>query len=412
MVSSDRIWGQISSHTHIEKNPLSASTIIMARIKSLPAELTDRVIDYLHSDKLALSACSLVCKTWVPASRYHFFQRNFVSLADDNVDAFVELLDSPASTFFGYALRLQISPRPNGYHHSVRYIFNAISHYLSRLKIKLLAFFWVEWDITGKELEILFGRFATIPALDLLNVRFSVPKQFIEFVTSFVSLERLDLYHIAFRTHDFAHTTPFTLSPLLRNVDLSLRNEGLHRFTWFLSAVQFPPLTSLSISSIDDEDLDVVQAVLQSLGPSIHYINLEFGRYGIFHLKILMLLELIIQPCASAGLRLNLMQNTNLRGLHLYGLDVTNEVCFDIVSQIASFDLEVIEFNLSTRSPNSVLTVDWNQVARVLTQPRFMKLREVRLNLQCIGRHYHDGTEGLIRQQMSRLGNILDLSVW
>jgi hypothetical protein len=268
----------------------------------LPAELTDRAIDYLHSDKGALAACSLVCKTWLPASRYHFFQRIRVTLVNNNVDAFVELLDSPASTFFMYALELQIYPvmprHDRGERdepHSARYICNAISHYLSRLKIKSLRFFYVEWDITDEKLEeIIFGHFATIPALNMWDVRFSGPNQFIKFVTSFVSLKEL-LFRITFGTHDFAHTTPFTLSPLLRNVDFTLREEGLgiHSLTWFLSEVQFPPLTSLSLFTIHDEDLDVVQAVFQSLGPSVHRIHLYFQCNGIFHLKILMLLELI-----------------------------------------------------------------------------------------------------------------------
>jgi hypothetical protein len=105
------------------------------------------------------------------------------------------------------------------------------------------------------------------------------------------------------------------------------------------------------------------------------------------------------------------MQNTNLRHLHLFGIRLTNEVCFDILSQIASFDLEEIQLQLRERSPNDLRTVDWNQVAEVLTQPRFMKLRKVSLGLRCCGRYPTD-YKGLIRQQMSCLGNILDLAVW
>jgi hypothetical protein len=48
---------------------VSAPTIV-----KLPAELMDRIIDFLHSDKRTLSACSLVCKSWVPSSRYHLFR--------------------------------------------------------------------------------------------------------------------------------------------------------------------------------------------------------------------------------------------------------------------------------------------------------------------------------------------------
>jgi hypothetical protein len=56
-----------------------------------PAELTDRIIDFLHSDKRALAACSLVCKSWIPASRCHLF-REF-TLTSANAQAFLELFE-------------------------------------------------------------------------------------------------------------------------------------------------------------------------------------------------------------------------------------------------------------------------------------------------------------------------------
>jgi hypothetical protein len=39
----------------------------------LPQEITDHIIDFLHDDREALYACSLVCRKWVPSSRTHLF---------------------------------------------------------------------------------------------------------------------------------------------------------------------------------------------------------------------------------------------------------------------------------------------------------------------------------------------------
>lgn len=39
----------------------------------LPPELTDHIISFLHGHKEALYACSLVCKDWLPATRYQQF---------------------------------------------------------------------------------------------------------------------------------------------------------------------------------------------------------------------------------------------------------------------------------------------------------------------------------------------------
>ncbi|KIP04692.1 hypothetical protein PHLGIDRAFT_36787 [Phlebiopsis gigantea 11061_1 CR5-6] len=41
----------------------------------LPAELTDMVIDQLHSSQRALAAAALVCQSWLPRSRVHLFRR-------------------------------------------------------------------------------------------------------------------------------------------------------------------------------------------------------------------------------------------------------------------------------------------------------------------------------------------------
>jgi len=41
--------------------------------RELPPELTDRIIDFLHNEPGALATCSLVARSWTPASRYHRF---------------------------------------------------------------------------------------------------------------------------------------------------------------------------------------------------------------------------------------------------------------------------------------------------------------------------------------------------
>jgi hypothetical protein len=255
----------------------------------LPAELTDRIIDHLHSDKLALATCSLVCKTWLPASRHHFFQNN-IRLVPLNIHSFVELLNSSECTYFGHALHITISTatitgsrptRARMFNSELRAssIFDTISHHLFRLKIKSLRMAYLDWDIEGQKLEELFEYFATISILDLHNVDFLVPDEFIKFITSFLSLERLSFYGISFQTIDVDHVTPFMLSPLLRSVDLTL-NQYIR--PWFLTAVQFPPLDHINIARITYKDLDAVRAILQSLGPSLHNLMLDFANPGMF----------------------------------------------------------------------------------------------------------------------------------
>jgi len=56
-----------------EPSPFQIHYSTTKNTHTLPSELTDTIIDYLYDDKEALAACSLVCRSWVPGSRYHLF---------------------------------------------------------------------------------------------------------------------------------------------------------------------------------------------------------------------------------------------------------------------------------------------------------------------------------------------------
>jgi hypothetical protein len=62
----------------------------------LPLELYDRIIDHLHCDQVTLKTCALVCKSWLPASRYHLSQA--FSLTCWNCERVLLLLESPLCT--------------------------------------------------------------------------------------------------------------------------------------------------------------------------------------------------------------------------------------------------------------------------------------------------------------------------
>lgn len=53
----------------------------------LPPETIDRIIDHLHDDKPSLAVCSLACKQWEPACRFHLFHSiSFVAKNDHDMD--------------------------------------------------------------------------------------------------------------------------------------------------------------------------------------------------------------------------------------------------------------------------------------------------------------------------------------
>ena len=59
---------------------ISGGTKITSRSTiSFSQEIFEKFIDNLHDDKKALKQCALVCRSWVPRSRYHLFASITVS---------------------------------------------------------------------------------------------------------------------------------------------------------------------------------------------------------------------------------------------------------------------------------------------------------------------------------------------
>ncbi|KAF7789675.1 hypothetical protein EIP86_000621 [Pleurotus ostreatoroseus] len=57
----------------------------------VPHELTDRIIDFLHNDYVTLSAVSLACRSFLPATRFHRFAH--LVLVGGRIEGFNKLLD-------------------------------------------------------------------------------------------------------------------------------------------------------------------------------------------------------------------------------------------------------------------------------------------------------------------------------
>jgi hypothetical protein len=59
---------------------------------SLLLELEEHIVDYLHDDRVALSACALVCRSWVTRSQSQIFSK--VLLSNYSANTFAEMLNA------------------------------------------------------------------------------------------------------------------------------------------------------------------------------------------------------------------------------------------------------------------------------------------------------------------------------
>jgi len=73
----------------------------------LPHEVVDLIIDFLHNDRHTLATCAIVCRSWLPSSRYHLFSRVDLSLSD--IEHFAKLFKRPKSTFPSYIQSLSLA---------------------------------------------------------------------------------------------------------------------------------------------------------------------------------------------------------------------------------------------------------------------------------------------------------------
>jgi hypothetical protein len=78
-------------------------------IPAILQELSDVILDFLHNDVAALCSAGLVCRSWLPASRFHLFSEidlvNHVRAGAPNI---LELICAEGSTIPPYILNLGI----------------------------------------------------------------------------------------------------------------------------------------------------------------------------------------------------------------------------------------------------------------------------------------------------------------
>lgn len=71
---------------------------------SVPNELTDYILDFLHGDRRTLKACSLTRRSWYPTSRYHLYRRVYLA-SPSACKTFLQLLQSNTSRHLGQFTR-------------------------------------------------------------------------------------------------------------------------------------------------------------------------------------------------------------------------------------------------------------------------------------------------------------------
>ncbi|KAF7309049.1 hypothetical protein MKEN_01106500 [Mycena kentingensis (nom. inval.)] len=149
-------------------------------MNTLPSELIDHTIDFLHSDPFSLRACSLVCWSWVPAARFHTFEhvalrRRWRRMLQTQYDAFLALLAAPKCTFPAFVTQLTLQDIDSRRDARLGEEFHAVYPVLrSRLAETLRSVTFCRWEALGTQPLHEFLPFCTgLTELRLESVRFN-----------------------------------------------------------------------------------------------------------------------------------------------------------------------------------------------------------------------------------------------
>jgi len=182
----------------------------------LPPELVDEIIDYLHSDKHALMACTLTHRNWLPRARFHLFHSLLVRKHGKD------------------PYRLRFYPNVARYVREVvirgnlcsevansALIDDASESRVESLRLEGSTADWVEvqWELNCKQLP----KFPRLKTLSLNRVYF---RSFAEMVNTLHSLKGLESLEIDFEDWRYSMISPKDAS-LNRGKMLSLKLETL-----------------------------------------------------------------------------------------------------------------------------------------------------------------------------------------
>ena len=242
----------------------------------LPPELTDHIIDFLHSNRQALATCAQVHRSWIPSSRLHLCE--VLNLTCRNISTFINLLYSNDSTIEKYAYTLRISSwKP----------YARLAPFSDRfLTLKSLV-------LSGKQPRImeaddaLYLWLSRITSLDIRLFQIVRPNVFFRFIDAFSSLEVL---YLDFKTNykrDFIsyHTQlpSITSLPCLHILHITLWDASYAPSRLFCNA-QFPPLVELELCCITPPDVPDVTHLLYVMQPTLRILKLGFSESTWCHL--------------------------------------------------------------------------------------------------------------------------------
>lgn len=342
----------------------------MTIASKFPLEISDAIIDHLHEDSKSLAICGLVCRQWVAASRYHLIDTLWIR--SNTAQWCFHILQSPLCTLWPYVRHLRMCEQrfyPDSLIHSPKGL--PLTKFVA---VETLLLHGMQWPARNELGVALLSGFGRVRELEICACKFKAGADVLDFVNAFPLLERLVL-----NGNEFRREGPVTL----------------HRAT----KVGQARLISLYLKSIMNHELFILHNLLLAFGPLL--IHLQLGPPAF--LREVPEGKLKSNVChrhaktyASAidaewSLLIDLSRNTNLRSVTFDrvghdqwtpGLALPSvEWMLRTVSTLNSPHLERFKMQIVTGGLWDLGNMGMDELDRILTEPRFVRLSEVELNV-------------------------------
>lgn len=236
----------------------------------------EEIIDHLHDDDDTLKTCSLVCRAWLPPSRYHLFGEFRLSwLAPTKLDDFLDILDSETDNYISLFIR-----QVDFYNINLDYSIYPFIPLLKVLYDDALTPAFKSLSLRRSVLEsddLHHIPFHRLTYLDITKCTFETFDSLMALFSKLSCVEKLliDLVDVTSKRLPDRYSDAVLL-PKLRNLEL---------YAWMVKIIiplLAPPPTlrdlSFCIHSIDE--LFIMREFLDDLAPDLNSFSLWYGGGG------------------------------------------------------------------------------------------------------------------------------------
>ncbi|TDL26661.1 hypothetical protein BD410DRAFT_836514 [Rickenella mellea] len=243
-------------------------------MRKLSAELTDIIIDYLCDDRPSLRSCSLVCRSWLPSSRFHLISTLELDFYSDFEKRF-PIISSLDSTIPPYVRHLKLA---------VCYVWEErLVDCLSMLPtfgaLKSISLSFVAWsELTLEAKNSLLDVLRGLKILRLNHIQFDTFEEALEFLSLVPSLECLSLGYTSIKSG--VKTASPTISYKLQLKQIAFAPGG-DRFTaplidW-LCLQPTPSVHTLNLTVMSVMQTPSISRYLKVLGPTLQYLGISIS---------------------------------------------------------------------------------------------------------------------------------------